>query len=45
MVVLVAVSGLQMVDVLVVLRGRVFYTVTTASSQGVGPIEEVTPSL
>lgn len=45
MVVLVAVSGLQMVDVLVVLRGRVFYTVAIASSRGVGPIEEVTPSL
>lgn len=45
MVVLVAVSGLQMMDVLVVLRGRVFCTIRTASSQGVGPTEEVTPSL
>jgi len=45
MVVLVAVSGLQMMGVLVVLRGRVFCTIGTARSQGAGPTEEVTPSL
>lgn len=43
MVVLVAVSGLQMRNVLVVLRGRVFCTMKTARSQGVDPMEEVTP--